>query len=160
MECFYSTITSAPRISHYYIFSAEVDVIYAKVKPVTTNGDPEVLQKMADMIVDKFIASGLMRRQYDRVKLHLTVMNTAFQKTAQEKMETSVENHVPADNRKDMGTITRERIDARDILKNFGNRHFGQTHIKEMHLSQLKTGRRIDDKYYSASTIVQFSNCG
>ena len=145
-------------IIHYFI-SAEVDVIYAKVKPVNTNGDVEVLQKMADRIVDKFIASGLMRRQYDRVKLHLTVINTSFQRASQEKIETSVENRVIDDKKKDIPTMTRERIDARDILKNFGNRHFDKTYIKEMHLSQLKTGRRVEDKYYSASTIIQFSSC-
>ena len=137
-----------------------MDVIYAKVKPViTTGGDAEILQKMADRIVDKFVASGLMRRQYDRVKLHLTVMNTAFQKASQEKVETRVENGVIDDN-KDFSTMTRERIDARDILTKFGNRHFDKTYIKEMHLSQLKTGRRIEDKYYSASTIIHFSSCG
>lgn len=42
----------------------EVDVLYAGVKD-----DSGTLQKVVEGIVDKFVASGLMRREYDRVKL-------------------------------------------------------------------------------------------
>lgn len=34
------------------------------------------LQNLADALVDKFVSKGLMKREYDRVKLHATVMNT------------------------------------------------------------------------------------
>ena len=30
--------------------------------------------------MDRFVEAGLMQRQYDRVKLHLTVINTLFRK--------------------------------------------------------------------------------
>ena len=33
---------------------------------------------MADFIVEKFVANGLMKREYDKVKLHATIMNTRF----------------------------------------------------------------------------------
>ena len=120
--------------------------MYAKIKPATSSsdGDDNVLQKVADKIVEKFVATGLMRRQYDRVKLHVTVMNTKFKRTFQEQNEKSTQNSASDENnlKKDAGSTTREKIDAREILNRFGDRHFSTTHINEMHLSQLKTGRR------------------
>lgn len=38
------------------------------------------LQVIADQLVDRFVASGLMLKEWDRVKLHATVMNTLFRK--------------------------------------------------------------------------------
>lgn len=35
---------------------------------------------IADQLVERFVASGLMLREWDRVKLHATVMNTLFRK--------------------------------------------------------------------------------
>ena len=35
---------------------------------------------IADRIVDKFVSVGLMTREYDRVKLHVTLMNTLMRK--------------------------------------------------------------------------------
>lgn len=38
------------------------------------------LQMVADQLVERFVASGLMLKEWDRVKLHATVMNTLFRK--------------------------------------------------------------------------------
>ena len=35
---------------------------------------------MADRLVEHFVSAGLMVREWDRVKLHGTVMNTLFRK--------------------------------------------------------------------------------
>lgn len=35
---------------------------------------------MADQLVEHFVSEGLMVREWDRVKLHGTVMNTLFRK--------------------------------------------------------------------------------
>lgn len=35
---------------------------------------------VADQLVERFVASGLMLKEWDRVKLHATVMNTLFRK--------------------------------------------------------------------------------
>lgn len=35
---------------------------------------------IADQLVERFVASGLMLKEWDRVKLHATVMNTLFRK--------------------------------------------------------------------------------
>ena len=34
------------------------------------------LQAFADQLVDRFVAHGIMVREFDRVKLHITVMNS------------------------------------------------------------------------------------
>ncbi len=38
------------------------------------------LQMLCDRLVDRFVTAGLMRQEYDRVKLHVTVMNTLYRK--------------------------------------------------------------------------------
>jgi len=38
------------------------------------------LQTFADRLVDRFVASGIMVREYDHVKLHITVMNSLMRK--------------------------------------------------------------------------------
>jgi len=38
------------------------------------------LQMFADRLVDRFVASGIMVREYDHVKLHITVMNSRMRK--------------------------------------------------------------------------------
>lgn len=38
------------------------------------------LQQLADGLVDRFVVSGLMARDYDRVKLHITMLNTLMRK--------------------------------------------------------------------------------
>lgn len=40
------------------------------------------LQKLADRLVDLFVSSRLMTRQYDRVKLHMTVINSLMRRAA------------------------------------------------------------------------------
>ena len=50
-----------------------VDVLYAKCI------DPcDRLQKIADHVVQTFVDCDLMERQYERVKIHATLMNTLF----------------------------------------------------------------------------------
>ena len=50
---------------------SEVDVVYGRVHC-------EPLQSMAEYIVNQFIDTGFMPRQFDRIKLHVTLMNTKF----------------------------------------------------------------------------------
>uniref|UniRef100_A0A8C9F609 Activating signal cointegrator 1 complex subunit 1 n=1 Tax=Pavo cristatus TaxID=9049 RepID=A0A8C9F609_PAVCR len=56
---------------------AMMDVLYAKVH---MKDGSDKLQVIADQLVERFVASGLMLREWDRVKLHATVMNTLFRK--------------------------------------------------------------------------------
>ncbi|MGH0158997.1 UNVERIFIED_CONTAM: hypothetical protein FKN15_037710 [Acipenser sinensis] len=56
---------------------AIVDTLYAKVHP---EDGSDKLQLIADQLVKNFVSSGLMTKEWDRVKLHSTVMNTVFRK--------------------------------------------------------------------------------
>lgn len=56
---------------------AMVDVLYAKVNAKDRS---DKLQVIADRLVEHFVSVGLMVREWDRVKLHGTVMNTLFRK--------------------------------------------------------------------------------
>lgn len=110
---------------------SEVNVLYAKVKSL--NGT-DWLQELADNIVQKFLASGLMLKQYERIKLHLTIMNSSFQKNSNSNV--------------------RETFDARNILNNFENHYFAKTTIKSLHISSLHTVGK--DGYYAPSCKIDF----
>ncbi|KAH0623554.1 hypothetical protein JD844_006434 [Phrynosoma platyrhinos] len=85
---------------------AMIDVLYAKV--YMKDGSNK-LQLIADRLMDQFVTSGLMMKEWDRVKLHATVMNTVFRKdpSAEEK------------NNRTAGKAFKEResFDGRKILK-------------------------------------------
>ena len=56
-----------------------VDVLYGKCIDPTNR-----LQRLADFFMESFINSGLMERQFDRVKIHATLMNTLFKTESDE----------------------------------------------------------------------------
>merc|ERR1711874_589346 len=122
---------------------AEVDVLYAKI--VDEEGR---LQQAAEAIVDKFVESGLMGRQYDRVKLHVTLMNTLFRKESGDVGDKNdfLEN--------------RESFDARPVFEKWGGVRLGRVVIGEVHLSQRRAGRRSKEGYYLPSCIVSLTSCG
>ena len=103
-----------------------------------------------------------MRRQYDRVKLHLTVMNSLFRRKEPSSTTDNSCFYDPAieNSKKDEDRTARETIDARDLLRTFKERRFAYTELNEIHLSQLKSGRRTEENYYYPSVVVRFSSCG
>ena len=54
--------------------TSSVDVLYIKVK--TIDGKIDLIQMISDHVVDCFDKSGLMKKQFERVKLHTTVSNS------------------------------------------------------------------------------------
>ncbi|XP_072229374.1 activating signal cointegrator 1 complex subunit 1 [Leuresthes tenuis] len=121
---------------------AMVDVLYAKVK-VKDRSDK--LQMIADRLVEHFVSAGLMAREWDRVKLHGTVMNTLFRK------DSTVE---------DMGggrqtTNEREAFDARNILKKFASYCFGDFELNTVQLSQRYSTDCTG--YYTSAGSISFS---
>ena len=115
-------------------------MLYAKV---TTIDGSDRLQTLADKLVDKFVAEGLMNKQYEKVKIHMTIINTLFRKSDQ-----SEEN------------ARRTTFNAKKILDFFGNYDFGQSNIIEVHLSQRRTAGGRKDGYYKASSVVNLQSCG
>uniref|UniRef100_A0A1B6DI35 K Homology domain-containing protein n=1 Tax=Clastoptera arizonana TaxID=38151 RepID=A0A1B6DI35_9HEMI len=110
---------------------SEVDVLYAKIS--VQQGD-HFLQELMDSIVNFFSDSGLMDKQYERVKLHVTIMNTLFRES---------------------NSRTRETFNASPILEKFRNFFFGEAIIDEVHLSQRYSSSKTG--YYQATAIVTIS---
>ncbi|KAG9345951.1 hypothetical protein JZ751_007766 [Albula glossodonta] len=121
---------------------AMVDVLYAKVQ---AKDGSDKLQVIADQLVERFVTAGLMVREWDRVKLHGTIMNTLFRK------DPSAEDKGGSGrlNMKD-----RESFDARNVLKKFGTYHFGEFELNAVHISQ----RFSTDcsGYYTSSGLINF----
>nr|XP_018906652.1 PREDICTED: activating signal cointegrator 1 complex subunit 1-like [Bemisia tabaci] len=118
---------------------SEVNVLYAKVK----SNDDDLLQTVVDGIVSYFEDYGLLSKQYEKVKLHATLMNTAFDKRS--------EAEVDPDSKK------RKTFDATKILRDLQDFEFGSTTFEGLDLSvRFSTGT---DGYYTYSTRVNFMSC-
>lgn len=105
---------------------AEVDVLYARVHFSEGN---DMLQTLVDNIVDYFAESGLMDKQYEKVKLHVTVMNTIFR-----------DNRVGyEDATRGRDKRVRQTFNAVPVLEKFRNFDFGEDVVDTIHLSQRLT---------------------
>lgn len=101
------------------------------------------LQQIAEDITDYFVSAGLIQRQYDNVKLHVTLINTLFRKTAEED---SGKSHLPH---------ARKTFDARDILKKYATFEFGRQAVRNVHLSERFT--TANDGFYEATAVLKIS---
>ncbi|XP_072523157.1 activating signal cointegrator 1 complex subunit 1 [Salminus brasiliensis] len=120
-----------------------VDVLYAKV---SAQDGSDKLQEIADRLMEHFVAAGLMVREWDRVKLHATVMNTLFRKdpSAEDKGGPGRQN-----------IKDREAFDARNVLERFGEFYFGACELNLVQLSQRFSSDCTG--YYSSAGHVTFS---
>ncbi|XP_029733477.2 activating signal cointegrator 1 complex subunit 1 [Aedes albopictus] len=106
---------------------SSVDVLYAKV-------ESEPLQRIADQLMEYFIANGLIKREYDHVKLHATLINSTF---GRHKAHSSGDEAGGDDKKHHRHQRhRRERFDATEILREFGDFDFGVQTVTEIHLSQ------------------------
>lgn len=120
-----------------------VDILYGKVSS-------EPLQRIADAIIKYFIQKGLMQLKYDRVKMHVTLINSLFRQD-----ERSDGGNVRGwDDRENGGVSDRRKtFDARDIIKKYERFYFGKFELSEIHLSQrYSTGC---DGFYEATGIIK-----
>nr|XP_055032567.1 activating signal cointegrator 1 complex subunit 1 [Misgurnus anguillicaudatus]XP_055032568.1 activating signal cointegrator 1 complex subunit 1 [Misgurnus anguillicaudatus]XP_055032569.1 activating signal cointegrator 1 complex subunit 1 [Misgurnus anguillicaudatus] len=120
-----------------------VDVLYAKV---SAQDGSQKLQQIADRLVECFVSAGLMEREWDKVKIHGTVMNTLFRKDP----SAEVKGTARKPNFKD-----REAFDARNILQEFGEFYFGAFELNSVHLSQRYSTDTTG--YYSSAGHITFS---
>ncbi|MGH0150912.1 UNVERIFIED_CONTAM: hypothetical protein FKN15_050390 [Acipenser sinensis] len=104
------------------------------------------LQLIADQLVKHFVSSGLMTKEWDRVKLHATVMNTVFRKdpSAEDKRDSGRQ-----------GLKDRESFDARNLMKIFGKYHFGNLDLNAVQVSQRFS--TDSSGYYTSSGLITFS---
>uniref|UniRef100_A0A1B6FIS2 K Homology domain-containing protein n=1 Tax=Cuerna arida TaxID=1464854 RepID=A0A1B6FIS2_9HEMI len=92
----------------------EVDVLYAKVHA------DDILQRLVDSIVDYLSNAGLIDKQFERVKLHVTIMNTLFRDSRKESTGKYK---------------TRETFNVAPMLEVFRDFPFGEVTIDTIHLS-------------------------
>ncbi|XP_033004999.1 activating signal cointegrator 1 complex subunit 1 [Lacerta agilis] len=123
---------------------AMMDVLYAKVR---MKDGSNKLQLIADRLTDRFVTSGLMMKEWDRVKLHATVMNTIFRK------DPSAEE--PSNRSAGKFFKERESFDGRNILKLFENFCFGEVQLNSVYLSQRFSAD--SSGYYATSGQLNFS---
>lgn len=121
---------------------AMVDVLYAKVN---VKDKSDKLQMIADRLVEHFVSAGLMLREWDRVKLHGTVMNTLFRK------DSTVEDTGGPGRQMN----EREAFDARNILKKFSAHCFGEFELNTALLSQRYSADCTG--YYTSAGSISFS---
>jgi activating signal cointegrator complex subunit 1 len=120
---------------------SQADVIYAKVCQAQASPNSlDLLQQIADQLMNKFVEAGLSKKQYDRVKLHVTVINSLMRK----------ENKSMEDQNKE-----RVSFDARNVLKQFGDFDFGVYTLREIHLS-IRHTTNTNTGYYDFVSKVNF----
>ncbi|XP_076652158.1 activating signal cointegrator 1 complex subunit 1 [Halictus rubicundus] len=112
----------------------KIKVLYAKV--VDANN---VLQEILDEIVNYYASVDLIDKERENVKLHVTLMNTNFKRTDEEKRM-----KVPV-----------ETFDGKDIFKAHENVTFGETVLKQIHISQL--GTVSSNGYYQAIAKINLT---
>ncbi|KAM7169729.1 activating signal cointegrator 1 complex subunit 1 isoform 1-T3 [Macrochelys suwanniensis] len=132
---------------------AMIDVLYAKVH---MKDGSDKLQLIADRLMEQFVTSGLMMKEWDRVKLHATIMNTLFRK---DPNVLSCDFYaVEEKNSATTGKSSfkeRETFDGRNILKIFENFCFGELQLNSVHLSQRFS--TDSSGYYATSEQLTFS---
>lgn len=115
------------------------------------------------VIVEKFSNSGLMRKEYDRVKLHVTLLNTLFRKDEGDIGDRHLTkvyfSFLDSTIVRNMLFKERESFDAREILETWGGVSLGRVSMSELHLSQRRAGRRTAAGYYLPSAILSVNTC-
>ncbi|XP_043263400.1 activating signal cointegrator 1 complex subunit 1 [Colletes gigas] len=109
----------------------EVNILFAKIID-----KDNALQEIVDEIRNHYFSIGLLRKENEKAKLHVTLMNSAFRID------------------KEAGYVRRQQFDAQEILKVHENTFFGETTLKQIHISQLHTIG--NNGYYQATAKIDF----
>uniref|UniRef100_A0A1B6LXG8 K Homology domain-containing protein n=1 Tax=Graphocephala atropunctata TaxID=36148 RepID=A0A1B6LXG8_9HEMI len=118
---------------------SEVDVLFARVHA------NEILQRLVDGIVDYCSDAGLIDKQFERVKLHVTIMNTLFRDTRREGFGKSKK---------------RETFNGAPILEMFQDFEFGEVTVDTIHLSTRFTTSDTTGYYQATTEISLFLQTG
>ncbi|XP_072347557.1 activating signal cointegrator 1 complex subunit 1 [Scyliorhinus torazame] len=122
-----------------------VDVLYGKIQ---MKNESDALQQIADGLLERFVASGMMEKEWDKVKLHATLMNTVFRRDPTVEGRTST-----APGKQNLRE--RESFDARNVLKKCENYRFGEVELNTVHISQRFS--TDSSGFYSSSGAINFS---
>lgn len=125
---------------------AFVDVLYAKVQLVDKIS-PNRLQNFLDRLNQELTKTGLTKQKFERLKLHVTLMNSLLRRDdtgileAQKTARGRVKN------------ADRESFDATKILRLFGQFDFGQVDLDELQLNIMHEPDRKSGYYGCALKI-------
>jgi activating signal cointegrator complex subunit 1 len=123
-----------------------VDVLYAKVQLIDQINSNR-LETFLNRLNEDLLITGLMKQKFERIKLHVTLMNSLLRKDdtgileAQKTARGRVKNH------------ERESFDAKKILQLFSQFDFGQIELNELHLSIMHQPDR-QTGYYGCETKI------
>ncbi len=115
----------------------KANVLFAKIEC------PE-FQEICNQIMKFYVDKMLVAKEYDQVKLHVTLMNTVFIMRKKPK-----DPEEPKKKRKRQNL----KFDATKILEKYGDYHFGTFELQEIHLSSLSKVR--DDGFYKPSAVIK-----
>lgn len=122
---------------------SRVRVLYAKVEPQDNSNK---LQVIADTLMERFQSSGLGKVEYDRVKLHATLMNCIYRRGTGDGVTSHDDGTTPQANE--------DFFDAQPILQKFGDYSFGSHTIDTVHISQR--GSYDPSGFYLSAGQIQF----
>jgi activating signal cointegrator complex subunit 1 len=123
-----------------------VDVLYAKVKLIDQTNSNR-LQNFLDRLNEELVNTGLMKQKFERIKLHVTLMNSLFRKDDTGILEAQKTARGRVKNQE------RESFDAKNIIRLFGQFDFGQIELNELHLSIIHEPDRKTG-YYGCQTKI------
>uniref|UniRef100_A0A8C4QV89 K Homology domain-containing protein n=1 Tax=Eptatretus burgeri TaxID=7764 RepID=A0A8C4QV89_EPTBU len=123
---------------------AMVDILYGKVH---TKDGSDRLQQLANGLVSHFSNTVFLKKDYEQVKLHLTLLNTTFRKKVVQGADSKTSK---VEERR--GFKDRESFDACKILKLYAEHPFGEMVLNEVHISERHTASA--DKYYTCTASV------
>ncbi|CAF1203613.1 unnamed protein product [Rotaria sordida] len=123
-----------------------VDVLYAKVQLINQTNTTR-LQNFLDRLNEELLNTGLMKQKFERIKLHVTLMNSLLRKDDTGILEAQKTARGRVKNQE------RESFDAKNILRLFGQYDFGQIELNELHLSIMHEPDR-QTGYYGCETKI------
>ncbi|CAF2122925.1 unnamed protein product [Rotaria magnacalcarata] len=123
-----------------------VDVLYAKVQLVDETNTNR-LQAFLDSLNDELSSTGLMKQKFERIKLHVTLMNSLLRKDDTGILEAQKTARGRVKNQE------RESFDAENIMRLFGQFDFGQIELSDLHLSIMHQPDR-QTGYYGCETQI------
>jgi len=123
-----------------------VDVLYAKVQLIDQINSNR-LQNFLDRLNEELLNTGLMKQKFERIKLHVTLMNSLLRKDDTGILEAQKTSRGRVKNQE------RESFDAKKILRLFSQFDFGQIELNELHLSIMHQPDR-QTGYYGCETKI------
>nr|XP_012234026.1 PREDICTED: uncharacterized protein LOC105678895 [Linepithema humile] len=110
----------------------EVKILYAQI------AHNEKLQELVDKVANYFLHIGLKENEYEKVKLHATLMNTSFKNDYQARFK--------------------DKYNASEILKVHKDTFFGETILNQIDISELNTATKDVAYAVTESDVMEIND--